>query len=70
MRRRGLMAVEMEAAALYAFASARKRPVVCFAHVTNRMGQVEGDFKKGEAYGATEAMAIMVKAARVLLLTL
>ena len=46
MRRRGLLAVEMEAAALYAFASARRRPVVCFAHVTNQMGRIEGDFEK------------------------
>jgi uridine phosphorylase len=39
MRRRGLLAVEMEAAALCAFAKARKRDVVCFAHVTNQMGK-------------------------------
>src|SRR5262249_14248688 len=31
----GLLAVEMEAAALYAFAEARKKPVLCIAHVTN-----------------------------------
>src|SRR6202035_4767229 len=37
-----LLAVEMEAAALYAFAHARHVPVVCLAHVTNRMTQVEG----------------------------
>jgi uridine phosphorylase len=47
MRSRGLMAVEMEAAALYAFASARREPVLCFAHVTNQMAQVHGDFEKG-----------------------
>ena len=41
-RRRGILAVEMEAAALYAFAWARRRPVVCFAHVTNRMARGEG----------------------------
>ena len=41
-RRHGILAVEMEAAGLYAFAQARSRPVVCFAHVTNRMGNVEG----------------------------
>ena len=28
----------LEAAALYAFAEVRKRPVLCFAHVTNQMG--------------------------------
>ena len=40
----GIMAVEMEAAALYAFAEAREKAVVCFAHVTNQMARVEGDF--------------------------
>ena len=33
----GILAVEMEAAALYAFAEARKRPVICFALVTNQI---------------------------------
>ena len=61
---RGLLAVEMEAAALYAFAAARSRPVICFAHVTNRMGQIEGDFEKGDANGAAEAIAVAAHAAR------
>jgi uridine phosphorylase len=56
-RARGILAVEMEAAALYAFASARHCAVVCFAHVTNRMGRVEGDFEKGTAGGALDALA-------------
>jgi len=43
----GILAVEMEAAALYAFAAARNKPVLCFAHVTNQMGRIEGDFEKG-----------------------
>jgi uridine phosphorylase len=58
MRRRGILAVEMEAAALYAFARARGRAVVCFAHVTNQMGRVDGDFEKGEADGAALVMRI------------
>ncbi|GBE44456.1 MAG TPA: uridine phosphorylase [Rhizobiales bacterium] len=66
MRRRGLLAVEMEAAGLYAFARARKKPVVCFAHVTNQMGQVEGDFEKGEADGTTDALQVVVRTAGVL----
>ena len=45
----GALAVEMEAAALYVFARTRRRDVPCFAHVTNRMAVVEGDFEKGEA---------------------
>jgi uridine phosphorylase len=67
MRDRGLLAVEMEAAALYAFAAARGRSVICFAHVTNRMGQIEGDFEKGDADGATEALALVTRAAAMLM---
>lgn len=66
MRRRGILAVEMEAAALYAFAQARGRPVVCFAHVTNRMGQIEGDFEKGEHSGAIDAVELVHCAAAAL----
>jgi len=46
-KRAGILAVEMEAAALYAYAAARNKPVLCFAHVTNQMGRIEGDFEKG-----------------------
>ena len=67
MRERGLLAVEMEAAALYAFARARGRPVICFAHVTNQMGRIEGDFEKGHADGTTDALRIVVKAAQRLI---
>jgi len=63
-RDQGLMAVEMEAAALYAFARARGRAVVCFAHVTNTMAQAEGDFEKGEADGTRDALAVVSAAAR------
>jgi len=59
MRGCGLLAVEMEAAALYAFAQARGKAVICFAHVTNQMGQIEGDFEKGHADGTTDALAIV-----------
>ncbi len=52
-RARGAIAVEMEASALYAFGQARSRSVLCFARVTNRMAQVEGDFEKGEDDGST-----------------
>ena len=64
MRERQLLAVEMEAAALYAFAQVRKRPVLCFAHVTNQMGRVDGDFEKGEADGSKDALNLMSLAAR------
>jgi uridine phosphorylase len=55
----GVAAVEMEAAALYAFALARRRAVVCFAHVTNQMGTVDNDFEKGHAGGAYDALALI-----------
>lgn len=61
----GLLAVEMEAAALYAFAEARGRSVLCFAHVTNQMGRVEGDFEKGAADGAEDSLRVISLAARV-----
>lgn len=66
MTARGLMAVEMEAAALYAFAQARGKRVVCFAHVTNQMGRVEQDFEKGEADGTVDALAVVVRTVRAL----
>jgi len=50
-RSEGLLAVEMEAAALYALAEAKAYPILCFAHVTNQMATVENDFEKGEANG-------------------
>ena len=63
-RRAGVLAVEMEAAGLYAFARARGRPVVCFAHVTNRMGVASGDFEKGEAAGSRDALRLIAGTAR------
>ncbi|PSR04880.1 MAG: uridine phosphorylase, partial [Bacteroidetes bacterium SW_11_45_7] len=52
MTNEGVMCVEMEAAALYAFAHARNRDVACFAHLTNTMAQEEGDFEKGQHFGS------------------
>jgi uridine phosphorylase len=63
MAKRNLMAVEMEAAALYAFAHVRQKPVLCFAHVTNQMGRVDGDFEKGEADGSRDALQLIAIAA-------
>jgi uridine phosphorylase len=64
---RGALAVEMEAAALYAFASARNRSVICYAHVTNSMGQVHGDFEKGEADGSAAALRVIAATGKVCL---
>lgn len=58
-RSEGILAVEMEAAALYAFAEARGNPVVCFAHVTNQMASVEGDFEKGVDSGSVDALRVI-----------
>lgn len=59
-----ILAVEMEAAALYTFAAVRDRPVVCFAHVTNQMGQTTEDFEKGEGEGTRDALEVIEAAVR------
>jgi len=53
-RAKGVLAV-----ALYAWARARAAAVLCIAHVTNTMGQAEGDFEKGEADGTADALKIL-----------
>jgi uridine phosphorylase len=58
-RAKGILAVEMEAAALYAFASAKGEQVLCLAHVTNTMAVAEGDFEKGEADGTKDALRVL-----------
>lgn len=63
-RELGILAVEMEAAALYAFARARGEPVLCFAHVTNQMAVEAGDFEKGEADGAHASLKVIATVAR------
>ena len=60
----GIAAVEMESAALYAFAEARQKAVVCFAHVTNQMGRTERDFEKGASDGSEDAMQLVAFVAR------
>jgi uridine phosphorylase len=56
---KGILAVEMEAAALYAFAAARDYKVLCLAHVTNTMAQSGADFEKGEDDGTVDALAVL-----------
>jgi uridine phosphorylase len=58
-RTKGILAVEMEAAALYTFAHSAGVRVLCLAHVTNTMGQAGDDFEKGEADGTREALAAL-----------
>ncbi len=61
----GVLAVEMEAAALYAFAEARHKAVVCFAHVTNQMALAAGDFAKGADDGCRDALRIISLTAHI-----
>ena len=62
----GILAVEMEAAALYAYAEADDRKIVCLAHLTNELGQ-EGDFEKGAANGAEDAFAVVAAVVEALI---
>lgn len=54
-----VVCVEMEAAALYAFAKARNKNILCFAHLTNTMAQTEGDFEKGEEMGSLDTLELI-----------
>ncbi len=65
-RELGVLAVEMEAAALYTFARQRGKAVLCLAHVTNTMGLSEQEFEKGEAAGTAEALAVLTAIASAL----
>jgi uridine phosphorylase len=58
-QKQNILGVEMEAAALYAFAEAAGCDVVCFAHITNQMAQIDGDFEKGVDEGSLDALAII-----------
>ena len=62
----GAVAVEMEAAALYAYAAARGRDVLCVAHVTNTMATEGDDFDKGESDGAEAALRVIAAILRAL----
>jgi uridine phosphorylase len=58
-RAKGILAVEMEAAALYTFARNAGVRLLCLAHVTNTMGQTDDDFEKGEADGTRDALNML-----------
>ena len=49
----------MEAAALYAYATALGRDVVCIAHVTNTMAAFGDDFEKGVSDGTFRILALV-----------
>lgn len=63
-RAEGIATVEMEAAALYALATAKGYPIVCFAHVTNTMATEGDDFEKGPDQGSQASLEIVREAAR------
>ena len=49
------------------FALSRNASVLCIAHVTNTMGQVQQDFEKGELDGTTEALRVLEVAMKAVL---
>jgi hypothetical protein len=55
----GLLAVEKEVAALCALSEAKQFKSISFAHVTNQMGQTEGDFDKGQAQSSLTTLRIL-----------
>jgi len=59
MKKRNVTCVEMEAAALYAFATYSGKDIACFAHLTNSMAQEEGDFEKGEEFGSIDTINLL-----------
>jgi uridine phosphorylase len=66
-RAQGIQTVEMEAAALLAFAKARDKAVICIAHVTNCLGHGASDFNKGKDHGAETALVLTAGIAGCLL---
>jgi uridine phosphorylase len=63
-RSEGILAVEMEAAALYALSTAKQQDIICFAHVTNQMAQNGADFEKGVDQGSRAALQIISETAQ------
>ena len=60
-------AVEMEAAALYAFSRFKNKDIVCIAHLTNTMAQSEGDFEKGIENGSVDSLEVIYAIANALM---
>ena len=60
----GALAVEMQAASLFAFGTAREFPVGVVAHVTNAVGRTEEQFDKGGAPLGHEIFKAICRAGR------
>jgi uridine phosphorylase len=65
-KQQGAVAVEMEAAALYAFGKAKEKQVVCYAHLTNSMAQHGNDFEKGAENGSLDSLILIYHTAKYL----
>ncbi len=65
----GALAVEMQAASLFAFGAARGFPVGLIAHVTNAVGRTEEQFDKGGAPLGYEIFRAVCRAGRRTLLS-
>ncbi|OQP60082.1 hypothetical protein A3860_34695 [Niastella vici] len=59
MKSKNITCVEMEAAALYALSEVKQYNILCFAHLTNSMAQMEGDFEKGEEFGSIDTLNLV-----------
>jgi uridine phosphorylase len=59
MKNLDVICVEMEAAALYALAEAKKYNIICLAHLTNSMAQSAGDFEKGDEMGSIDTLNLL-----------
>lgn len=62
--RQGVLAVEMQAASLFAFAIARGMPVGIVAHVTNAVDHKQAPFKKGSYELSHRLLEAMCRAAK------
>lgn len=61
---KGALAVEMQAASLFAFATARHANVAVVAHVTNAIGQTSASFDKGSDEHGWQIVQAMCRASR------
>jgi uridine phosphorylase len=66
MKAANVHVVEMEAAALYAFAQVKNKRVICFAHITNSMAQNGADFEKGLEKGSIGSLELVLSTLRSL----
>ena len=63
-RDEGILAVEMEASALYGLAQAKEYAIICFAHVANTMAQSGDDFEKGPEWGSERMLTLIGETVR------